>query len=82
MGLDLGEDALGLRLVVEAWHGAGINFEIGEFGALISAVSKCPNLQVMPPVLQGEVAGGKCMYWFHFGVFKHIWLNKTGNLAK
>ena len=41
---------LGLRLIVDlAW--SGINFEVGEFGALTSVVSKCPSPQVMSLVL-------------------------------
>lgn len=49
--LGLRDVPLGLRLTVEAWHGVVINFEVGEFGALTSAVSKCPSLQVMSLLL-------------------------------
>ena len=51
MELGLRGAPLGLRLIVETWHGAGINFEVGEFGAFTSAGSKCPSLQVMSLVL-------------------------------
>lgn len=51
MELGLRGAPLGLRLIVEVWHRVVINFEVGEFGALTSAVSKCPSLQVMSLLL-------------------------------